>query len=226
LLVVVLLAFGACTGDTPSRRSAPTPSERVTAAPGGPSQSSADAERDGVPTEIAALPYRTRVNATTSVTVDDDRWVVSRPDRKAPIAAELAFEYGEVLRLDGRTIVRAFPFQGTPPQHLAVTPDATYCARQGDGGLPDSMVCRIDRDTLDLSVRIFPSEIDSGFAERDPETLPDGWTVDDEELQVRKLIVDDDGVWAQSTDESNWSKLDPDTLEIVERDIERVTTDP
>ena len=224
-MITTLLVSVACTDTDPEARRRPRASRPETAAPARASQTKADAKRDGVPAPIAALPYRARVNAISTVTVDDDTWVISRPDREAPITPELAIEYGEVLHLDGRNIEQAFPLPGLPPTHIAVSEDVTYCGREGDGGLPDSMVCRIEHDTRAFSVRIFPSEIDSAFADTDRE-LPDHWTVDDEQLAIHKLVADDAGVWAQAQDEERWTKLDPDTLEIVDRDIERVTTDP
>ena len=62
-------------------------------------------------------------------------------------------------------LFRSYPFRGVPPQWLLVTPQAVYCGRQGDGGLPDSMVCRVDRSTGALTVVVFQSPMDSGFGE-------------------------------------------------------------
>lgn len=187
------------------------------------SQSAADADRDGVPPQIASLRYRERVNPVVSVTVDDERWVASRPRRTGGIGRRYASEYGEVLLLEGKTIARAFPLLGLPPHHLAVTPEAAYCAKRGSEDLPDAMVCRIDRETMQMTARVFPSSADSAWA--DAEELPPGWTVDDEHLDVRKIVADDAGVWAQS-EAGTWTTLDADTLEITARDVERVTTDP
>lgn len=97
-------------------------------------------------------------------------------------------EYGEVLLLDPdeSEILRAFPLPGLPPQTLAVTDDAVYCMRQGDGALPHSALCRIDRSTHDWFVRIFPSAAmsieDSGVY------LRDGWQVDE---PVKGPLFDD-----------------------------------
>lgn len=223
--VLLACVTAGCTDQDPAARRRPRGSGSETAKPARASQTKTDAKRDGVPAAIAALPYGQRVNAISTVTVDDDTWVISRPDRNATIEPELAIEYGEVLHLDGRSIEQAFPLPGLPPTHVAVTEDATYCGREGDGGLPDSMVCRIDHDTSAFSVRIFPSKIDSAFADSDRK-LPAHWTVDDERLDIHKLVADDAGVWAQAQDDDTWTRLDPDTLEIAERGIERVTTDP
>jgi hypothetical protein len=236
IFVVVTLAATACTSDTGRTRS--SPAAEATALGGQASQNASDARRDGVVPEVAALTFRDRVDRIATVRVDDETWAVSRPTSRglSKIGCEeeregaygidyvCGVEYGELLKLDGRRIVRAYPLPSLPPQHIAITDDAVFCARQGDGGLPDSMACRVDRSSLALNVRVFPNETEPGVWTETGTTLPEGWTVDDEHLEVTKFVADDAGVWAQSS-ERDWTKLDPDTLEIVERDIERVTTD-
>jgi hypothetical protein len=236
-MAALVLALGAvaCSDDTGARSTAspvsPRPAER-------PSQSPADAKRDGVVPDVAALPFGLRIDATSTVEIDDDRWAVSRLSRRGQdrIGCEgpregregidfvCGSEYGELVQIRNRRVLRAYPLPGVPPQHIAITDDAVYCARQGDGGLPDSMVCRVDRRTHEAIVRVFPSEIDSGFADTD-RVLPDDWSLDEAALEVNKFAVDDSGVWAKAY-MGGWAKLDPETLEVVERDIERVTTDP
>lgn len=232
-IVLVSLA-AACSDDAPARSTAtpvgPRPAERA-------SQSPADARRDGVVPEVAALPYGARVKALSTVRIDDDTWAISRlasrgqalvgcersPDEgRYGIDFVCGSEYGEVLKLDGRRIARAFPLPSEPPQFIAITEDAVYCARQGDGALSDSMVCRIDRRTDEWIVRLFPAPTEDAWV--DGEELPTGWSVDDGELSVEKFAADDAGVWAK-TRYGRWTKLDPNTLEVVERDIERVTSD-
>lgn len=232
--IAVLCAAVACTGGEPARSTStpvsPRPAER-------PSQSGADARRDGVVPAIAALPYRARVDALSTVRIDDDRWAISRlpsrgqalvgcdqspDDGRYGIDFVCGSEYGEVLQLDGRQITRAYPLPSEPPQFIAITEDAVYCARQGDGALSDSMVCRIDRRTNEWIVRLFPAPTEGAWV--DGEELPEGWSVDDGELSVEKFAADDAGVWAK-TQYGRWTKLDPETLEVVEREIERVTSE-
>lgn len=230
----LLFAGVACSGDEPARSTStpvsPRPAERS-------SQTVADARRDGVAPEVAALPFGLRVDATSTVRIDDETWAVSRPTRRgaerlgcdAPsdggsrVDDVCGSEYGELVQLRGRQIVRAYPFAGLPPQHIAITEDAVFCARRGEAGLPDAMVCRVDRDTHELTVRVYPSETDPAFTDGDE--LPEGWTIDEEHLTISRLAVDDNGVWVTGSGTS-WTRLDAETLEIVERDIERVTTDP
>lgn len=78
------------------------------------------------------------------------------------VAHPLLTEYGELLLMtpDRSRILRAYPFRDVPPQWLLVTPRAVYCGRQGDGGVPNSMVCRVDRSTGALTVVVFPSPDD------------------------------------------------------------------
>jgi hypothetical protein len=233
--VVLTLSVAACTGDGGDARSTAAP---VSARPAErPSQSAADAKRDAIVPQVAALPYAARVDALSTVRIDDERWAISRiPMRslarvgcEGPQDADYGVdyvcgsEYGELLQLDGKKIVRAYAMPGIPPEHIAITEDAVYCARQGDGALSDSTVCRVDRRTHELTLRVFPAADTKAWVD-DAEQVPDGWTLDTEALEVNKFAVDDAGVWAKAY-KGAWTKLDPNTLEIVERDIERVTTD-
>jgi hypothetical protein len=238
MMIALALVLGpACSGG--GDRASPTPI--VTARPAErASQTPAAAKRDGVFPRVAVLPYGQRVDAISTVRIDDDTWSISRlPARGAERVGCSApkkdriygrdyvcgSEYGELLQVDGKRIVRAYPLPSVPPQHIAITEDAVYCARQGDGGLGTSMVCRVDRRTNELAVRLFPSTTEPGSFVSGDLVPPDTWEIDDEELEVNKFAVDDAGVWAKAY-KGAWTKLDPETLEIVERDIERVTTDP
>ena len=136
------------------------------------SQSAADARAYGIDPAVAALPIGVRVFqpdpaswpvATTQASTPEGLWLVSvpyvSPDYDDAAHPGLLTEYGELLLLtpDRRRILRAYPFRGLLPQWLLVTPKAVYCGRQGDGGLPNSMVCRVDRSTGALVVVVFPS---------------------------------------------------------------------
>ncbi|NMM23317.1 MAG: hypothetical protein HHJ11_07450 [Phycicoccus sp.] len=136
------------------------------------SQSAADARAYGIESAVAALPIGVRVFqpdpavwpvATTQASTPEGLWVVSRAERSPDFDynahSGLLTEYGELLLLtpDRSRILRAYPFRGVPPQWLLVTQDAIYCGRQGDGGLPNSMVCRVDRSTGALTVVVFPT---------------------------------------------------------------------
>ena len=227
LIGVMLLTTISCTEDAARPVPSPTAPARTlppdgedfvgSPSPPGPSQSAADARRDGVPPAVAKQRLVDRIRtAWVSVEIDERTWVAARSNYQ---------EYGEVLLMDrGRTrILRAFPLDGVPPHNLAVTDDAVYCARQGDGGLPHSMVCRIDPDTNTMSVRVFASPDGSPF--RDAHDIPKGWELDDDVLEVYEFVADDAGLWAKRYGDL-WARLDPDTLEVVDNDVERVTTDP
>jgi hypothetical protein len=226
----MLVAFVSCSGSEDPELASPEPSIAST---GSSSQSAADASRDGVVAALAELSFEERVDVTSTVSIDDEVWAISRPsisgiDCRQPSLDGDQFicppEYGEILHLDKNKerILQAYPLPSIPPTAIAITDDAVYCARQSDGGLPNSMACRIDRTTLDIKVRIFPSASEPAFA--DPDTYrPDTWTVDDESLEVYKFIADDEGVWAKQYT-GGWTQLDRLTLEIVARDMKGPTS--
>lgn len=209
----------------------------------GASQSPADAERDGVLAEIAALPFDVRVGPMWSdagtqdrIVTDEGVWVVSRPDQeRIEPDARLRGDptglygrdyihlsgYGEVLLLDAdeTEILRAYPFPEVGPHALAATDEAVYCTRQGDGGIPDSMLCRIDRESLEALVRVFPWDDTSQFLLEPVETyVPDHWIVDEpvgEVLFGDLQVIDGELV---SVGQEGHARVDPDTLELLEED--------
>ena len=139
------------------------------------SQSAGDARAYGIDPAVAGLPIGVRVfqpdpadgpYGTSQASSPEGLWLVSRaehsPNYDYGAHSGLLTEYGELLLLtpDRSRILRAYPFRGVPPQWLLVTPKAVYCGRQGDGGLPNSMVCRVDRSTGALIVVVFPSPED------------------------------------------------------------------
>jgi hypothetical protein len=157
--------------------------------PRGPSQGDADARRDRIVPAVAALPLAQRMNAVDEASSDEGVWVLSRLPSTAwgddmavgdttGVRGEdwvHGFEYAELLLLDPERerVLRAYPLPVVPPSALLVQPDAVYCARQGDGALPDSMLCRVDRRTFGLTVRVFPHETTPA---QDPRP---GWTWDE-----------------------------------------------
>lgn len=144
--------------------------------PEGPSQSHADATRDGVIGEIAALPASERVGVIDTAVTSEGIWATSRLPSSDPYPGPTfgdpdgvygrdfvtAHEYGELLLLDPSSLAirRAWPLPGMPPNganandRLHVTDRAVYFAHQGDGGLPNSYLMRVDRNTLEPVVRI------------------------------------------------------------------------
>ena len=196
------------------------------------SQPASDASRDGVVAALAALPLQDRVAAQAEIPASEGVWVVSRPGPGAEEAAEgcrlgpeggrypsemiCTFEYGEVLLLDAahERILRAFPLPALPPDFLAITDDAVFCARNGSGGLPDSMLCRIDRATFEMSVRVFPSE-DESIVAQPCFYPPAGWTVESGYLDVQDLVVD--GADLRTRDaEGAWHDIDGTTLQVLD----------
>jgi hypothetical protein len=145
-----------------------------------PSQSPEDARRDGVIPEIAALPFPRRVVARVEVAADEGDWVLSGlsptviestlddgcrlgdPLGTYPMDIVCSTEYGELLLINDGSIVNAYPMPGAPPSWIFIAEDSVYSGHIGDGGLPDSTLVRIDRETLEATVVLIPSSIDGG----------------------------------------------------------------
>jgi hypothetical protein len=237
MTLLVLLALLACQGEpasTTTTGATATTIATTTTGGGDPaSQSPDDAARDGVIAELAALPLPLRAEVVDSSETDEGIWALSRPapgiepytddcrlgadSGRYPTDFICTTEYGEVLLLDSDSgaILRAYPFPGVPPELIVVTETAVYCARNGEGMLPDSMVCRIDRVTLEPTVMVFPGSIDSVVAQ--PCFYPpDHWSTTQEPLTVSSLHVDADGVWVEGV--GGAGRLDPVTLEPVGSD--------
>jgi len=149
------------------------PSESVTAAP---SQSAADARRDGVYPQVAALDLSGRTargeDDPEPVATPEGVWQLAHPDvaqfqstedgcaARLPGAPEYRLcgtSYTEVQLLspDRSRILRAYPLPQLAAQWIEVTPQAVYCGRTGDGGVPESMLCRIDRGSGELTGRLY-----------------------------------------------------------------------
>ncbi len=95
---------------------------------------------------------------------DAGLWVYSRPEPKdfGPLS-----EAGEILLLEdwGGPIIDSWPlgyFPGGYNGDIEVAPDAVYCMFKGDGGLPDSQICRIDLATGRLTMAIYTAAFDGG----------------------------------------------------------------
>lgn len=206
---------------------------------GEPSQSPEDAARDGVVPELAALPIHERVHIWKQVATPEGLWVSSSMDSAGSLIIGSCTpsqpgclygrdyvvngEYGEVLLLDaaGQKILRAYPLPGFPLfgfGGLVATDDAIYCGRQGDGALPDSMLCRIDRRTGDWIVRLFPAPFDSAYVPPNPEMyIPDNWTINDpvDQPLFLDLMMTEDGLVTVGYD-NQAVRVDPDTLELLD----------
>jgi hypothetical protein len=180
VLVGIALALrpaGTGTPEPPATRgtATPTPAPSPTVAPP-PAQSAADARRDGVYPQVAALPLADRTarpeGSRAPVSTPEGRWQLAHPrveplqsDQDGcvkPVPGAPAYRlcgggYAEIqlLSADGARLLRAYPFPELSVDWIEVTPDAVYCGRAGDGGLPESMLCRIDRGTGALTGRVY-----------------------------------------------------------------------
>ena len=204
------------------------------------SQTPSDAARDGVIPGVARLPFDVRVGvvapqfagALTRIVTSEGVWIVSSPDIDAlgegtlfgdPDGAYgrdfvVGSTYSEVLLLDRSEsrIVRAFPIApSAAPGAIAVSPAAVYCHRAADGGEPDSMLCRIDRSTLTMSLRLFSGPGGTSF-EGDDAWLPAGWVIGNPvDASIVGRLETDGGLRVVSADQT--FVFDPDTLELVDR---------
>lgn len=170
------------------------------------SQSEADAARDGVIPILAWLSVSKRVKPidplydgiSTRIATPEGIWLISRPDiigltnsdisclnrKVSPTNPyQVCNGYSEILLMtpDLTRILRAYPIPFLPAQWLYLTADGVYCGRQGDGALPDSMACRIDRKTMTLTARVFPSdavEVDAQTTIGDFNGWPGTWKLD------------------------------------------------
>lgn len=250
LATATILAGCAATSSTTSSSSrAPsssTPASQThsatTSTTTGPSQSAADAKRDGVVAQLAAIPFAARVGIQTSVVTPEGVWAISRPTKAAqkyatgcrlgpetgkyPTTTICTTEYGEVLLLDStRTrILRSYPLAAVPPKFLVVTPDAVWCGREGDTvlsetTLPDSLVCRIDRRTYEARMHVFAPGEESEVMQ--PCFFPPKcWTVTRGRLQMTALEVDAHSVWAKDHN-GTWTRIDPATLAVTATRVHR-----
>jgi hypothetical protein len=140
LIAALLLLFVGCPAED-----VPTPVRPLTT-PQGPSQTEAEAERDGVPADIAALTLDERLDlgderadGTTSLTADDGVWRLARPTK----------DYGEVLLLDARRehVQYAVPL-GFLPYHLEIADEDIWVAAEDR-----KQWVRIDSDSLEIVER-------------------------------------------------------------------------
>ena len=209
-----------------------------------PSQSQTKAARDQIVPALAALPFEARVRridewfGPTQVDTDVGTWIISRPpdDRELPNGCLLGdgdgvygrdyiclFEYAEILLIAHGTgqIIRAYPFPGLSPRSIYATEDALYCIRQGDGGLPHSMLCRIDLDTFEATVRVFPDALNYQVGQSAYEWTPSSWTIDAPTNLVlwENLDITESGVTIGG--HGGTATVDPNTLALLTIDDSR-----
>jgi len=162
-----------------------------------PSQTPAEAARDGVVPELAAYPYGLRVKALLEVEAEEGTWVLADlhaggglPERIGddegvwPRDYVSRYDYGETLLTDGAgRILKAWPMPDLGPSWILVTDDRVYVGReQGSCGLA-STILRIDRTTLETDRVAF-----SRSGDLHPYVLP-GWHVADSEAMDAHLPI-------------------------------------
>lgn len=167
----------------------PSSTSSIGALDSSPNQSAEDAQLDRVVGEVAVLPFVERVDALVEVGAPEGVWTLSRipqegidaaatggvigdPDGEYPADLIFASEYGEILLIDEPGhIARAYPMPGAVPSWIVITEQAVFAGRIGDGGLPDSALVRIDRETFAAEILLIPAPFDGGTQ------WPAGWAV-------------------------------------------------
>ncbi len=176
----------------------------------GPSQSAADAERDGVPVDLAETPVSIRSQPLISVNAPEGTWAVSvgapALERQTTTddgcrALEIpstwsldrlcSYDYSEILLLDpSGAILRAYPMPRAKPSWIAAAGPYVYAGRIGDGALPNSTLVRIDRRDLSAKVLVIPADPDY------PGLILPTWRVatteEAESARQRELVTMDD----------------------------------
>jgi hypothetical protein len=141
---------------------------------------------------VVSVGYAEATRTLVEVSADEGTWKLV----ESGYVAEQGFVF---LVGDMNRVVRSYPMPGGAPNWIVVDDDYVYAGRIGDGGLPDSGLVPIDRDTLDATIVALPTWIDSPGTE-----WPDEWLVaarDEVEMYFRVAGVteDVDGVEAVST---------------------------
>ena len=152
---------------TPATHGSATPTVTPSATlPPDRSQTAADARLWGIYPQLATMPLADRTARAEGdpapVRTPEGIWQLGHPDvtpfeslddgcvarvSGAPAYAVCGGSYSEIQLLspDRSRLLRAYAFPQITVQWFTVTPDAVYCGRTGDGGIPQSMVCRSER---------------------------------------------------------------------------------
>jgi hypothetical protein len=203
---VLLVVVGVIRGTHAAPAQQPSPARTTAPAPAPPSQSVADAARDHVLSAIAAMPLAERVHLTppartTQIRSPQGLWVLSNIDPAEPVDSQgrsstrclgpdtqpgrrykICSPYGELLLLsaDQQRILRAYPMPH-PAEWLVAGPRGLYLGQQGDGGYPDTMVCRVAAGTLALTCRDYqaPNLADGPeYTAKELSAWPGHWVID------------------------------------------------
>jgi hypothetical protein len=154
-------------------------------------------------------------------------WVYSSPD---PTEVGPTSEVGEILLLEdwGGPIIDSWLlgyFPGRYRGQIEISDDAVYCISLGDGGLPDSLTCRIERSAGEVTMAIYPAPFDGGSEESYSDLFADteiDWRLVPQDqadgfAPFGWLYVEEgdaaNGSGPSLVDESRLVRLDPDTLE-------------
>ncbi len=190
---------------------------------GGPSQSPEAATRDDVPADVAALPFNLRVDVVAEWTdLSEGPMVWSRQ----PTLLATQPGWGELLRLDatGTLIERSTPIPSLRLTAQLARPDANYFLGE-QVATPDQLavdrqemtfpvaLVRIDRDTGEHLIRLFPQASTNDEPDTGPIIGRPGWVIGPElaEIDVSTIGGIDSDVRLRTAD-GNSIQLDGATL--------------
>jgi len=163
--VFLLLAAGCASAASPEAAS-PAPAADL-------------AQGDQVHPEVASLSYEDRVSEVGRVEVAGETWVLSKfpASTRSNLmsngagARGLDPASGEILLVDGQTVLQAIVLNGVPPTFIEADEQFVYVGRVGDGGYPASALVRISVPDHQVDRVFFNQDV------VDPYDLGDPWQI-------------------------------------------------
>lgn len=214
--------------DAPDTEDATLPQAQPIAWPDGPSQSAEDAEAQGVPPEVAALPLAERLELRGGTQASEGLYVTSGLSfntaeefgLNSPLSnGTFPMEYEEILLLDPDTltIIRAWPTAGLSfhePPTVLDEPNIVHVGAPGDGAESWTGVIIIDRVTDERRGFVtVDDDVETDSAWQDVDWV----TVNPPQPPPFAILGAVDGLLAAAGDEGTVALYDPTTFEVVDQ---------
>jgi hypothetical protein len=121
-----------------------------------PSQTSAEAERDGVSADLAELALSDRSLPSIAVHAAEGTWAASSVPNVTPCLGAGCETYAELLLVDDDQRLRlAVPMSGFAPTWMVLTTKFLYAGQDADEVRGDTAIARIDRETHEVEIVAF-----------------------------------------------------------------------
>lgn len=121
-----------------------------------PSQTAAEAERDGVSADLADMALSDRSFPSIAVHAAEGTWAVSSVPNVTPCLGGGCETYAELLLVDDDQRLRlAVPMGGFAPTWMALTTEFLFAGQDADEVRGDTAIVRVDRETLEVEVVAF-----------------------------------------------------------------------